>query len=171
MTKPNANEQITDKINSAMVYASVADFRDVFSSNMNGLYWLAYLMTGDHEMAERCFVTGIDHCLDGRTVFKECAQRWARRAIIKNAIRMILPELTSQSERLKSNLDPLINLPGTDYPFRNVVQLEPFERCVFVISVLEGFSDSECSLLLNSTRVAVTRGRRRAIEYVASVGV
>jgi len=169
MTKPNDNKRIDDKINPVMVYASVADFSHLFLSNMEGLYLLAYLLTGDHEIAERCFVTGIDHCIDGRLVFKEWAQRWARRSIIKNAIRMIVPGPTNHCEHLKTNRDLLIYQAETDNLFQNVVQLEPFERCVFVMSVLERFSDYECSLLLNSTRGAVTRGRQRAIEHLASV--
>lgn len=152
-----------------MLYAGAGDFREAFLSNMNHLYLLAYLMTGDQEMAERCFVDGIDHCLSGNPVFKERAQSWARRAIVKIAIRMTLPESTNRNQRSKTIHDPLIDRLIIHGLLRCVVQLDPFDRCVFVMSVFERFSDYECSLLLSSTLGAVDRGRRRAIEQLASV--
>lgn len=167
MAKPNGNGRITDKQEPAVAYASAADFGDVFLSNMNRLYLLAYLLTADHEMAERCFVEAIDHCINGNSVFKEWTPSWARRAIIKNAILMIAHELEGCGERL--NKSPLLVVwrGERDHLLDHVAQLEPFERCVFVISVLERFSDYECSLLLRRTRMEIISGRRNAIKNLA----
>jgi hypothetical protein len=92
MSKPNMKDRVDNQINSNVTYANVADFGQMFLSNVNRLYLLAYLLTGDQEMAERCFVRGLDHCIDARSVFKGWALSWARRAIIKSAIQMISPE-------------------------------------------------------------------------------
>ena len=169
MTKPNRNERTNSNIRSVVVYASVADFRDAFLSNMNHLYLLAYLLTGDHEMAERCFVLGFEQCIDGSSVSKEWVQSWARRAIIKNAILMTSPEFEDDGERCNRDYDEVICRREKDYLLQNVVQLKPFERFVFVMSVLERLSDYESSLLLSCTRAEVARGRRSAIEHLPSV--
>jgi hypothetical protein len=167
MTKPNVEDQVDDKIKSIVVYASVADFGQVFLSNVNRLYLLAYLLTGDHDMAERCFVTGLDRCIDGSSVFKGWALSWARRAIIKGAIQIISPEPEGNSESL--NKDSHLPLCGrTDDLLCNVAKLKPFERCAFVISVLEKLSEHECSLLLRSTRREIIRARRSAMGHLAS---
>ena len=164
-------DQIDGKINSTVAYASIADFCDVFLSNVNRLYLLAYLLTGHHDMADRCFVAGLDDCIYGSSVFKAWVKSWARRAIIKNAILMISPEPEIDSELLDKNHLPVVSRrEGVDL-LHNVIQLDPFERCVYVMSVLERFSDHECSLLLSSTRAEITLGRRSAMEHLASVCV
>jgi hypothetical protein len=171
MTKPNRNEWTNNKIRSVVVYASVAEFRDAFLSNMNHLYLLAYLLTGDHEMAVRCFVLGFEQCIDGSSVFKGWVQSWARRAVIKNAILMTSSESEGDGERCNKDYHQVICRREKDNLLQNVVQLKPFERCVFVMSILEQFSDYECSLLLSCTRGEVARGRRSAIEHLTSVFV
>lgn len=118
-------------------------------------------------MAERCFVAGIDYCIDGNSVFKERAQSWARRAIIKKAILMIAPELDGCGEWVDRNHLPIVCRQVGDHPLHHVIQLEPFERCVFVMSVLEHFCDHECSLLLNTTRERIRSGRTNAMEHLA----
>jgi hypothetical protein len=170
MTKPNRNERTNNDIRSVVVYASVADFRDAFLSNMNHLYLLAYLLTGDHEMAERCFVMGFEQCIDGSSVFEGSVQSWARRAIIKNAILMTSSESEGDGEHCNRDHHQVI-CRREDNLLQNVVQLKPFERCVFVMSMLERFSDYECFLLLSCTRGEVARGRRSAIEHLTSVFV
>src|SRR5215469_10406300 len=72
-------------------YATGADFCRIFSENMKDLYLLALLLTADPVRAEQCFVAGFDDCSGGNRVFKEWAQAWARRVIIKNAIRLTNP--------------------------------------------------------------------------------
>jgi hypothetical protein len=45
-----------------------------------------------------------------------------------------------------------------------IEEVPAFERFAFVMSVLEHYSDRECSLLLNCTRGEVTAARSRALE-------
>ena len=44
-------------------YASCEDFRRIFEKDLHGLYQLAFLLTGDHQKAERCFVAGLEDCV------------------------------------------------------------------------------------------------------------
>ena len=41
------------------LYASRQDFLDIFHEDLNGLYQLAFLLTGHHQKGERCFVSDI----------------------------------------------------------------------------------------------------------------
>ena len=63
-------------------YATVADFKRIFIEDVNQLYLLSLLLTGDHEKAEQCFVEGIGESAKGNHVFKEWERSWARRTIM-----------------------------------------------------------------------------------------
>ena len=41
-------------------YASTEDFRKAFSDDIDALYRLSFLLTGDHEKAEQCFFAGVE---------------------------------------------------------------------------------------------------------------
>jgi len=50
-----------------------------------------------------------------------------------------------------------------------VVRLNSFERLIFIMSVLERYSDQECSLLMDCFRRDVINARTAAIQHLASV--
>jgi len=151
----------------ATPYASSADFRRIFDEDMNGLYLLSFLLTADHEKAEQCFVSGLEDAVDGNPVFKEWARSWARRAIIRNAVRVINPrpvEGSSGSSFASVNGDDKIPLVEGQAEIAAVLRLEPFERFVYVMTVLERYSDHECSVLLGCARRDVLAARTRALR-------
>lgn len=141
-----------------MPYATSADFCQIFQQNMNRLFLLSVLLTADGETAEKCFVTGLEDAGKGNPVFREWADSWARRTIIRNAIRMMRPragdEISSSAVVHSANLSPEMEA---------IVELPAFERFVFVMSVLERYSDHECSLLLGCNRGEVIAARSRAL--------
>jgi hypothetical protein len=49
-----------------------------------------------------------------------------------------------------------------------VLALEPFERFVYVMSVLERYSDHDCSILLGCARLEVMATRIRAVQQIGS---
>ena len=167
----NMNGRINNPTSTAGAYANGADFCDAFLSDMDRLYLLAHLLTACHEKAERCFVAGIDECIDGISVFGEWVPAWTRRAIVKCTLRMIAPEPDAGVRKPRGDHHWIMRFPEGNELLDNVVQLEPFERCVFVMSVLERLSDQECSILLKSTRGEVVKARRTAVEHLASVQV
>jgi DNA-directed RNA polymerase specialized sigma24 family protein len=147
-------------------YATGADFCRIFEKDMNHLYLLSFLLTGDQVMAEKCFVRGLDDSTKGNAVFKEWAQSWARRTILQNAIQMVRPRPTESStpgSTLDRDTGHTITEPAE---VAQVVELPAFERFVFVMSVLERYSDQECSLLLDCTRRDVIAARTRALRQV-----
>lgn len=153
-------------------YASSADFRRIFDEDMNGLYLLSFLLTADHEKAEQCFVSGLEDAVDGNPVFKEWARSWARRAIIRNAVRVINPrpvEGSSGSSFASVNGDDKTSPVEEQVEIAAVLALEPFERFVYVMTVLERYSDHECSVLLSCARRDVLAARTRALQQTGSV--
>lgn len=154
-------------------YASADDFRQVFDEKMNSLYLLGFLLTADQEKAEQCFVSGLEDAVEGNPVFKEWAQSWARRVVILNAVRILRPRPEDGNGGARSSFDP-VNNNGKALPsplqaeIAAVLGLEPFARFVYVITVLERYSDQECSVLLGSTRRDVVAARTHAFQQLAS---
>src|SRR5262249_31507683 len=114
----------------ATPYATGADFCHIFATDMNRLYLLAFLLTADHSLAERCFVSGLEDSRKFNRVFKEWAPSWVRRTIIQNAIQMSRPRPTGSS-RLSSSAASVGDVPAE---FAEIVQLATFERFVFVMT-------------------------------------
>ena len=151
-------------------YATREDFINVFSEDRTGLYQLSFLLTGDHEKAEKGLVAGIEDCVRENRVFREWARSWAKRIIVENAIR---------------ELKPRPSLPGSfsvtavfwhsgessasagHFEVDAVLGLGDFERFVFVMSVLEHYSQHECALLLGCSVLEIRQGRFRALEALA----
>lgn len=147
-------------------YATGADFCRIFEDDMDRLYLLSFLLTGDRSMSEKCFVRGLDDSAKGNPVFKDWARSWARRTIILNAIRMIRPRPTDNSTSGSAFDRSAARVTTETAEIANIVELPAFERFVFVMSVLERYSDMECSLLLNCTRSEVMAARTRALQRI-----
>jgi len=146
-------------------YATAADFCRIFGQDMNRLFLLALLLTGDHEKAEQCFDAALDNATRRRTVFREWARPWARRAIIQAAQSMIDPRAGNGEKDLAS--PPVVRSEkarSERIELAAALGLEPFDRFVFVMSVLEGYSHHECAILLGTTRREVIEARTRALE-------
>lgn len=147
-------------------YATGADFCRIFKEDMNRLYLLSFLLTGDHASAEKCFVRGFDDSAKGNPVFKEWAESWAGRTIIRTAIQMIRP-LPGDGSPSSSVSEPSGgDAAGESAEIAQVVELPAFERFVFVMSVLERYSDQECSLLLGCRRSQVSEARTLALSLL-----
>ena len=149
-------------------YASREDFHTIFSEHLNELYQLSFLLTRDPAKAERCLVSGIEDCVAGNRVFREWARSWAKRTIVQNAIRELNPRPvhsdSSRSEAIRPDTDRLLNGQGGHFAIDAVLGLEDFERFVFVMSVLEHYSEHDCGLLLGCSAREVREARSGALE-------
>jgi len=159
----------TKQIVGPSVYASSDDFCQIFRGDMNSLYLLSFLLTADREKAEQCFVSGLEDAVEGNPVFKEWAHSWARRAIIRNAVRVIEPRPVEGRGASIPGSDKTRDLAPAAEPMEiaAILTLRVFERFVYVITVLEHYSDYECSLLLGCTRRDVLSARTRALRQIA----
>ena len=148
-------------------YASRGDFCRVFYEETDSLYRLSFLLTADSEKAQQCFVSGLENSVNGYPVFKDWARSWARRAIIQNGVRMITPRPTEENAPSDSNADERTLAKGQP-EIAAVLDLPPFERFVFVMSVLEHYSEHECSILLGCSRREVVAARIGALRQIGS---
>jgi hypothetical protein len=145
-------------------YAKHADFCRIFEKDMNRLYLLSLLLTGNHSLAEKCFVRGFDDSLNSNPVFADWAESWAVRKIVQNAIEIIHPR---SSDNPNSNLTPdrdhehAMTEPSE---VAQILALPAFERFAFVLSVLEHYSDHECAPLLDCTVSELVEARIHAMQ-------
>ena len=151
-------------------YATGADFCRIFAQDTKGLYLLSFLLTGDRKKAEECFASALEDSTKSNRIFKDWARSWSRRAIFQNATRMIRP--TPDPRREKSALrtiDTAVETKATSGASLDaVLSLGTFERFVFVMSILERYSDQDCSVLLECSRRDVALAKMQAAEHIAS---
>jgi DNA-directed RNA polymerase specialized sigma24 family protein len=152
-------------------YASSGDFCRIFHEERDSLYRLSLLLTADREKAEQCFVSGFEDSVKGSPVFKEWARSWARRVIIQNAVRVINPrpmEEPTPSSFNSGGKTMTAEQAEIAAVLEAVLDLGPFERFVYVMSVLERYSDQDCSVLLGCARGDVIAGRIRALQKIGN---
>ena len=149
-------------------YATLADFKRIFSEDVNSLYLLSLLLTGTPDQAEECFVEGIGESTKGNYVFKEWARSWARRTIIQSAIRLIAPmdnsPTVSRSADVARGMEKIPMILHAEV--RAILELAALDRFVFVMSVLERYSDNDCSILLGCARREIVPLRTRAMQQL-----
>jgi DNA-directed RNA polymerase specialized sigma24 family protein len=144
-------------------YAKRTDFCSVFKQDTRLLYLLAFLLTTNHKESEQCFVLTVEEALKEQTVFNEWARSWVRRRMIENAIEIVSPaaERNSQQRELWSAGQRETH---RECEIDTVTKLAPFERFVFVMSILERFSNWECSLLLGCRMNKIAQARMKALR-------
>jgi|UPI000361FD4D hypothetical protein len=151
-------------------YATVDDFCRVFSEELDSLYQLSFLTIGDHDKAERCVLAGLEDCWRANHVFWDWALSWAKCTIIRHAVRELRPrpyrDSSSWDELDLRYSEKLPNFRGGHFNAEAVLALEDFERFVFVISVLERYSDHECAVLLGCSLLEVREARTQAGMHI-----
>ena len=147
-------------------YATHSDFCAIFREQLDSLFLLALLLAGNELIAEKCFLAAFDSCTGENRVFKESALCWSRRTIIKSAIRIVLP--ISGDSSLQHLLGDRNGLDlDEDASLKCVQELPLFDRFVFVMSVLEHYSDRECALLLRCACADIPPARMRAFRQMS----
>jgi hypothetical protein len=150
----------------ATPYIGGVNFCQTFTEEMPSLYLLAFLLTADNDKAEKCFISAMEECIEGIGV-TDWVPACARRAIIKHAVRTIMP-VPEQMDTEPSATPKRSAISGKNSAFADIVALCAFERFVFVISVLEGQSDQECAVLLRCSRADVMISRVLALKRLAN---
>lgn len=148
-------------------YATRRDFQQIFTEDMADLHLLAFLLTADLDMAEQCFVSGLDDSITGNPVFREWTRSWSKRAIIKNAIKALAPAPGVASSVAVSG--GWTADPQHEALISTVTRLDPFDRFVFVMTVLERYSVHECSTLLQRPLADVVAAKSRALQRLGGV--
>jgi DNA-directed RNA polymerase specialized sigma24 family protein len=153
------------------LYASHEDFHALFNENLKELYELSFLLTRDPAKAERYLVTGLEDCVSGNRVFRQWARSWAKRTIVQHAIRELRPRPSRSTSALSGAIFPGIvqhlGAAGGHFEIDAVLRLADFDRFVFVMSVLEHYSEHDCALLLECSARDIREGRTRALKELA----
>jgi hypothetical protein len=155
------------------VYATRSDFCHIYVERMNSLYLLSLLLTADPQKAEQCFLSAFEDSAIINSVFKERANLWARRSIILRAIRLVCPRPIDKNELNDTRISPSNGKTPAEVHacpnFARIVELNSFERFIFIMSILENHSVHECSLLLGCSRRDVINARSAAIRHLSGV--
>jgi len=151
----------------ASEYANCKDFQRIFNEDMVGLHRLAFLLTADEARAEQCFVAGLEDSIHGNPVFRQWARAWSKRAIIQNAIKTMAPTPTRRGAGQSKTVAALENGSDLENVAAIVAAWEPFDRFVFVMAVLEGYSARECSALLGCPVQDVIEAKSLALQRLA----
>jgi len=144
-------------------YATAGDFCRIFKQEQSSLYLLAFLLTANHQHAEQCLVAGIEDSGTENVVFREWARAWTKRTLIKNALqRVFFVNDGANQKRERWN-----EIGSEDRDLIDAVAGLPLrERFVFVMSVLERYSDRDCSLLLDCKLEDVRQAREQALQQL-----
>ena len=172
------DEEMTERIHiqvreeEAHLYASREDFHTLFNEDLKDLYQLSFLLTRDPAKAERCLVDGLEDCVTENRVFREWARSWAKRTIVQNTIHELKPRPGRSNSQLSGGISPNIaqhaRRPGEHFESDAVLRLVDFDRFVFVMSVLEHYSEHDCALLLGCSTGEIREARTRALEEPAT---
>jgi hypothetical protein len=156
--------------NSENLCATSEDFHKILDEDLNRLYQLSFLLTADHQKAERCLVASIEDCANENRVFREWARPWTKCVIVENAIRELKPRPSrSNSPSLPSLRNQQSSSPSGHLTADALLGLADFDRFVFVLRVLERYPENECALLLGSSRSQVREACTRAIKKLARI--
>ena len=149
-------------------YAQHADLCDVFGKDTKPLYLLAFLLTANHKESEQCFVSTFEDVFKEPAVFKEWARSWVKRRLIKNAIEIVSPASARNGQKRDLWSAAKGETQG-EYEIDTVTKLAALERFVFVMSILEHYSNWDCALLLGCSMNRVAQTRMRALRRLGGL--
>jgi DNA-directed RNA polymerase specialized sigma24 family protein len=144
-------------------YAKHADFCDVFRNDTRLLYLLAFLLTANHKESEQCFVSTVEEAFKEQTVFNGWARSWVRRRLIENAIEIVSPA-AERNGRKRDLWSAWQRETHRECEIDTLTKLAPFERFVFVMSILERYSNWDCSLMLGCSMNKIAQARMKALH-------
>jgi DNA-directed RNA polymerase specialized sigma24 family protein len=137
---------------------------------MKPLYLLAFLLTANHNEAEQCFASTVEEAFKEQAMFKEWARSWVKRSLIETAIEIVSPTTGRTAEnRDLWNAGP--HETHRECDIDAVTKVAPMERFVFVMSILERYSNWDCALLLGCSLSKVAHARKKALRRLPDVAV
>ena len=150
-------------------YTTAEEFESLFESKRASLLRLAFLLTASSEKAEQNLSLALKECRLNASVAIDWILPWARRAIVRHAIQLVLPPVSALAARTLNgdphdgNSQATTELTLRRVDVQSILKLPEFERLVFVITVLEGSSILDCALLLARSPKEVRDAQKRAI--------
>jgi hypothetical protein len=153
------------------LFATFEDFGQLFAKEMTKLFCLAMDLTADADRAETCLILAMRDCFRQTSLAKHRVHTWARRMVIRNAMRLVLGienEIlcdTGLDFPLQPSEYPIDALRGS-VAIRNLPDLD---RLAFVIRVVERYSILDCALLVRKAPQEVHDAIVRATSQVVPI--
>jgi DNA-directed RNA polymerase specialized sigma24 family protein len=147
-------------------YAKHDDFCAVFAKDTRSLYLLAFLLVTNHGESEQCFTLTIEEAFKEHAVFKDRILSWVKCKLIENAIKIVSPAST-RSDPQRDPWNAGQHRTQGEREIDTVTKLAPFERFVFVMSILERYSNCDCALLLGCSKNKVAQAKMKALRRLA----
>jgi hypothetical protein len=150
-------------------YVAGVDFGAIFTGEIHSLHLLSFLLTADTNKAERCFIGGLGEFVEEMGEFIDWTRFGARRAIIRQAIRMITPAPENTVHYPLPALKEGYDAWPDNTLWAAIVSLCAFERFVFVMSTLERLPDEECIDLLECSHREFACARELAAGLIPTI--
>jgi len=154
--------------NAKALYATAEDFEQLFAKQNTDLFRLSLQLTADADKAEPCLILAMRNCFFRSNVLKDRMDTWARRMIMRNAIRSVLGtsnDILGESGFEFHSQPSYCSLEALRESVA-ILTLPDLERLAFVICVLERYSILDCALLLRKAPREVYQAIARATSQV-----
>ena len=148
--------------------AKPKDWERVFAEQTIDLLRLALQMIADAEQAESCVILAMRDCFFRSRIARDQAHAWARRMVVRNAIRLVLGrrnDILGESG-FEFHLQPRGFSLDALRDSVAILTLPVLDRLCLVICVLERYSILDCALLLGRAPQEVHDAIARAINQV-----
>jgi len=142
------------------------------------LYWLAYLLTGDHEASIDAAVNASELRDGASAFFSTWVLRWSRMIAISKALASVRGELRESAgrtqERLARQRVPRLQkwTPGLETTKiqleRALLAIDVFPRCVVVLAIFEGLPLEDVAKLLDENLQLVAKAHAVGLQDLAS---
>ncbi len=151
-------------------YAVREDFEQVFAKQGTELLRLSLQLTADVRKAETCLTRALGDCSFTTNIFKDRVQGWARRVVIRHAIRVTWRTTNDIlcKRDFEFHLQPSRYSSDALRESIAILGLPVLDRLAFVICVLERYSILDCALLLKQTPQGVREAILRAIQQLTN---
>jgi hypothetical protein len=173
---------VTGETENSMEERTVAagEIRMLLHAEHEYLYWIALLITGDPDIANKCLVESSGLSASRRGIYRDWLSRWARSATARLAAASVQGLITSSAARYASRgcehahhglLSPReIEFIRQLDPKQIISHLDFFSRAILVMRGVQGFSVSDCALLLEVPRKCVVGAYCHALHWLSEKG-
>jgi DNA-directed RNA polymerase specialized sigma24 family protein len=137
------------------------------------LYWLAFLLTGQREASVDATAEALDSA-EANPFFSAWMLAWARKVVIAKALGAIRQELAASALRIASarggntssrprNWSPADGASKAELE-RALLAIDAFPRCVLLLSLFEGLSIDDATVLLDVDRELIRKAQVFALQ-------
>lgn len=150
------------------IHAAREDFEQIFVTYSTELLRLSLQLTADARKAEHCLRLAMSECLSWRSIVRDRTQAWARRMVLRHAIRLtwgITNDILCKRD-FEFPLQPSRCGLEALRESTAILELPVLDRLAFVICVLERYSILDCALLLRQTPQVVQTAIVRATKQL-----